>query len=49
MRGILYAAAGGIPALIVTFGLGYALGMSDAPFFDALFSKVLRRRPVRAA
>lgn len=49
VRGILYAAAGGIPALIVTFGLGYALGMSDAPFFDALFSKVLRRRPVRAA
>lgn len=44
VRGLLYAAAGGFPALIVTFGLASALKMSDAPFFDALFGKLLRRR-----
>lgn len=43
VRGVLYAAAGGLPALIVTFGLASVLKMSDAPFFEALFSKLLRR------
>lgn len=43
LRGVLYAAAGGIPALVVTYGTAFMLHMSDAPFFDALFSRVLRR------
>lgn len=43
LRGALYAAAGGIPALVVTYGTAFALHMSDAPFFDALFSRLLRR------
>lgn len=42
MRGVLYAAAGGLPALIVTYGAATLLGIHDAPFFDALFSRVLR-------
>ena len=44
MRGMLYAAAGGIPAVLVTFGGAVLLGISDAPFFDALFSRVLPAR-----
>lgn len=44
MRGLLYAAAGGIPAVLVTFGGAVLLRVSDAPFFDALFAKVLPRR-----
>lgn len=42
MRGALYAALGGIPAVLVTFGGAYVLGMSDAPFFDALFQRLGR-------
>ena len=43
VRGLLYAAVGGLPALAVTFGTASALGISDAPFFDAIFSRALRR------
>lgn len=42
MRGALYAALGGIPAVLVTFGGAYVLGISDAPFFDALFQRLGR-------
>ena len=43
VRGLLYAAAGGFPALAVTFGGATLLGISDAPLFDALFSRLFRR------
>jgi putative peptidoglycan lipid II flippase len=42
MRGIVYAAAGGVPAVLVTFGGAYLFGVSEAPFFDALFGRVAR-------
>ena len=44
VRGVLYAAIGGIPALVVTFGTASLLGVSDAPFFDRIFSRVLPKR-----
>ena len=44
VRGVLYAMAGGIPAVLVTFGISWALGMSDAPFFDAIFARLLPGR-----
>ncbi len=47
VRGVLYTFAGGIPALLVTFGTASWLGISEAPFFDAIFSRMfgyLRRR-----
>ncbi len=44
MRGLLYAVLGGIPAVIVTFGGAALLGVSDAPFFDALFARILPKR-----
>lgn len=40
--GLIYAVCGGIPALIASFGLATRLGKSDAPFFDAIFSKISR-------
>ena len=43
VRGLLYAAVGGFPALAVTFGGATLLGISDAPLFDALFSRLFRR------
>lgn len=43
LQAILYAAAGGLPALVATFGVAYALGKSDAPFFDSIFGRVARR------
>ena len=43
-RGALYAALGGIPAVVVTFGTACALGISDAPFFDALFGRFFGKR-----
>lgn len=43
MRGVLYAAAGGLPALVVTYGAASFLGIHDAPLFDALFGRVARR------
>lgn len=48
LRGALYAALGGIPAVVITFGGAYVLGISDAPFFDALFGRLLPRRKARA-
>ncbi|WP_455139402.1 murein biosynthesis integral membrane protein MurJ [Thermophilibacter sp.] len=42
VRGVLYAVAGGVPAVVVTFGTATALGVCDAPFFESLFSKALR-------
>ncbi len=44
MRGVLYSVAGGVPAVLVTFGVAYARGVSEAPFFDAIFSRVLGGR-----
>lgn len=44
VRGILYAAVGGIPAVIVTYGGASLLGIHEAPFFDAIFTKLFRRR-----
>lgn len=44
VRGILYAAAGGVPAVIVTYGGASLLGIREAPFFDAIFTKLFRRR-----
>lgn len=41
LKGLLYAASGGLPALFVTFGLATMLGVSDSPFFDALFSRII--------
>ena len=43
-RGVLYAAAGGIPALLITFGGASILGVSQAPFFDTLFARLRRAR-----
>lgn len=43
LRGVLYAVAGGVPALVVTFGVSSVLGMSDSPFFESLFGGVTRR------
>lgn len=43
-RGALYAALGGIPAVVVTFGTACVLGISDAPFFDALFGRFFGKR-----
>lgn len=44
VRGLLYAAVAGLPALCVTFGVGYVMGISDAPFFDAIFGRLLPKR-----
>ncbi len=43
LRSILYAAAGGLPALVAIFGTATALGVSEAPFFDRLFAPLARR------
>lgn len=43
LLGALYCVVGGIPSVIVTFGLAYAQGISEAPFFDALFGRIARR------
>lgn len=44
VKGLLYAAAGGLPALAVTFGTATILGISDSPFFDAIFSRLIPKR-----
>ena len=44
LRSIVYALVAGVPAIVVTFGTATALGVSDAPFFDSLFSRLLPRR-----
>lgn len=43
LLGALYCVVGGIPSVLVTFGLAYAQGISEAPFFDALFGRIARR------
>lgn len=40
LLGALYCVVGGIPSVLVTFGLAYAQGISEAPFFDALFGRL---------
>jgi putative peptidoglycan lipid II flippase len=40
MRGALYTFVGGVPAVLVTYGATSLLGISDAPFFDSLFTRV---------
>ncbi len=40
LMGLVYTIAAGMPALVVTFGVASVLGISDAPFFDALFSRI---------
>ena len=42
LLGALYCVVGGIPSVLVTFGLAYAQGISEAPFFDALFGRIAR-------
>lgn len=44
LQGVAYAVAGGLPAVAACFGLAFALGKSDAPFFDSIFGKLSRRR-----
>ena len=41
LKGLLCATVGGLPALLATFGLATMLGISDSPFFDALFSRII--------
>lgn len=48
-RGALYCVLGGVPAVLVTFGVAYARGISEAPFFDALFARVARHAGARRA
>ncbi len=43
-KAALYTAAGGLPAVLVTFGITSYLGISEAPFFNTLFARLLRRR-----
>lgn len=49
LLGALYCVVGGIPSVLVTFGLAYAQGISEAPFFDALFGRIARRLGVHRA
>lgn len=49
LLGALYCVVGGIPSVLVTFGLAYAQGISEAPFFDALFGRIARRLGIRRA
>lgn len=44
VRGALYAALAGLPALVACYGTGYVLNISDAPFFDAIFKRFLPQR-----
>lgn len=48
MMGALYTVAGGVPAVLITFGITYWLGISDAPFFNTLFDHVFGRLKARA-
>lgn len=49
LLGALYCVVGGIPSVLVTFGLAYAQGISEAPFFDALFGRIARRLGIHRA
>lgn len=42
VRGVAYAVAGGIPALLVTFGISYLMGKSESTFFNAVFDSCAR-------
>lgn len=44
VRSLLYVLVGGVPAIVITFGTATMLGISDAPFFDSIFSRLLHRR-----
>ena len=41
-HGLFYVVAGGVPALLAAYGLPYALHVSEAPFFDAIFARAGR-------
>lgn len=43
VSGLIHCALGGLPALAVCFGGANLLGISEAPFFDALFDRVNRK------
>lgn len=49
LLGALYCVVGGIPSVLVTFGLAYAQGISEAPFFDALFGRIARHLGIHGA
>lgn len=49
LLGALYCVVGGIPSVLVTFGFAYARGISEAPFFDALFGRIARRLGIHRA
>lgn len=49
LLGALYCVVGGIPSVLVTFGLAYAQGISEAPFFDALFGRIACRLGIHRA
>ena len=40
LEGFLYTIAGGVPAVLVTFGGAYLLGVCESPFFEAIFARV---------
>lgn len=42
MQSLLHLMVGGFPALLVAFGLPYVFGVSEAPFFDAIFKRIGR-------
>lgn len=44
LMNLVYVAAGGVVSLVVTFGGATLLGVSDAPFFDSIFRRLLPRR-----
>lgn len=42
LRGVLYCALGGIPALVVTFGIGIALKLPEASFARSIVGRLTR-------
>ena len=42
LQGLLFVVAAGIPAIVASFGVAYAAGVSESPFFDGLFRAVGR-------
>ena len=43
-QALAYAVAGGVPALVVTFGLAAALRLPEASFVTGMLSRLSRRR-----
>ena len=43
MQAIAYCMAGGVPALLVTFGIAVALDLSEASFVSTIVRRVVRR------